>query len=111
MLPVLISCDHILHVSSPRRQVSSLGSGQDHVMDAISQLEQMSCDAGHEGCDGREEEGADWRLYLRKEIFEPWEDVAGDSMATNLIYAQITHGVLRHDYTFSEVRSHAQPYA
>ena len=68
-------------------------------MDALSQLEQMSRDYGH----SNDSEAAAWQLYLRKEIFEPWEDLSQDAVATNLIYGQLLQGVLRHDYEFADV--------
>ena len=66
-------------------------------MDAVSQIEQISRDSG------RTHDDTSWQLYLRKEIFEPWEDLSQDPVAANLIYAQLKHGVLRHDYEFSDV--------
>ena len=76
----------------PLFQVSSLGSGPDHVMDAISECEQI------DRARNIPEEKSRWMLYFRKEIFTPWHDASYDDVGTSLIYLQIARGIRIAEY-------------
>ncbi|XP_049743897.1 unconventional myosin-VIIb [Elephas maximus indicus] len=72
----------------------SLGSGRDHIMDAIAQCEQLARERGES------ERQSPWRIYFRKEFFTPWHDSREDPVSTELIYRQVLHGVWSGEYSF-----------
>ena len=73
-------------------KVSSLGSGFDHVMDAIVECEQFM------RAKGLRVEDAPWRLYFRKEIFVPWHNPEYCPVSTEFIYRQVCKGIRTEEY-------------
>lgn len=73
-------------------QVMSIGSGREHIMDGISNCEQYAKEQGGN------ERNAPWKLFFRKEMFAPWYNPSGDTVATELIYRQVVQGINYGEY-------------
>jgi myosin VIIa len=79
-------------------QVSSLGSGLDHVMDAITECEQLSSRGRAAAAASELSPSPTYRLFYRKELFTPWYDPTLDQTATDLIFRQIVDCVRDDQY-------------
>lgn len=80
----------------------SLGSCEQHVLDAVSQSEQEM------RRQGKEERNTPWKLSIRKEHFTPWHDSSLDPISTDLIYEQVIKGVKSGDYTSEKEDEYVQ---
>jgi myosin VIIa len=74
-------------------KVMTLGCEHQFIFDAISSCEQFAKEQGIP------EKNVKWQLYIQKEMFLPWHNPIDDPIATDLIYHQITKGIIYGDYT------------
>lgn len=73
-------------------KVMSLGGGREFIMDAISNCEQYAKEGGSN------DRNVPYKLFLRKEMFSPWYNPTEDTVATDLIYCQVTKGINNGEY-------------
>ena len=78
-------------------QVASLGNGSDHILDSISQCEQLYRETENK------EGPAPWRLFYRKEMFSPWENAGNDWVAAGLVFSQVVRGIMLGEYRCESV--------
>ncbi|XP_078575021.1 myosin-VIIa-like isoform X1 [Branchiostoma floridae x Branchiostoma japonicum] len=71
-------------------QVYSLGDGHELIMDDIAEIE-----LGLKNVNKRE---VSWELYLRKELFAPWQDPSDDKFAADLVFQQVVGGIRFEEY-------------
>ncbi|XP_074634080.1 myosin-VIIa-like isoform X1 [Acropora palmata] len=73
-------------------QVANWGCGTESIFDAVSLAEQYAQTK-------IKEDGPDtWKIYFRKDLFEPVVLSSGDKVATDLIYHQIIGGIRAGEY-------------
>lgn len=78
-----------------QNKVMTLGCERQFLFDAISSCEQFAKEQGIP------ERTVKWQLYIQKEMFLPWHNPSDDSVATDLIFSQITKGINDGDYICS----------
>lgn len=72
---------------------TSIGDSCNFVLDAIAHCEQYAMDVGEQL------EGIQWKLYLKLEMFAPWNDyIESNSVSSELICSQIGRGLKSREY-------------